>query len=864
MGVVYRARQRSLDREVAVKVLRDQVLASAEERRRFRSEAEAIAKLDHPRIVAIHQVGEDEGQPYFTMDYVEGGNLAERTRNGPLPAREAALLAVQIADAVRHAHARGILHRDLKPSNVLIDADGNACVTDFGLARPLGEGSSLTLTGQVLGTPGYMPPEQAAGHKSLGPAADIYALGALLYHLLTGRPPFAGASVSETLRQVVEQEPVSPRLLNAEVPVDLASVCLRCLAKNERNRYASASAFSEDLQCFLRGEPTLARPAGPTERCIRWIQRKPALAGLAFLAGVLGLLGFAGITWQWRRAEASRERAEASALTARHQLYATDMLGIQQALDLGNTGRAVDQLLAYEPSPGEPDFRGWEWWFFAKRCLSWIETHADRLSTNSPPPIVETDLPVEPVVGAQTPPVFSPDSSLVAYADARGLVNLWDRSRREVVLRLPAGLNPLGFSEDGSILITAAIPTPLPLEAGPFGGLEFWDVRSGSRLRAWSPETTNEIVSAACLSTDGRWLATGDPAGKLRLRSVDDGLSVRELSPANQRVWSLAFSPDNRVLAITLESELWFQRLDRQQIVKKRGSSTPVAFSPDGRLVAAGNFRQIRIYDVDSGKPLHGFFSDLPVWMAFSKDGQTLACADGGVSLWNVATERRLATLLPRSGAEFVRFSPDGSTLIGGRRGEIHLWDAASPREIERLFNSSVPSYSATLPPRDPSRVPPRAADTLRRLIDLTGYYVASLDDNWGGSPGDNDNSLRELPSGVRTLAGVPFDIRGILQLGSLHGYPRRIRGIPIGMKCVALHFLQGAAWGIDPPGTQVGRYILNYVDGGSEEVPLVLERTITDWTASASDEVPAAMSIAWDGSNESARSLGLRKRLYK
>lgn len=867
MGVVYRARQRSLDREVAVKVLRDHALARPEDRRRFRAEAEAIARLNHPRIVRIHEIGDEEGLAYFAMDFVAGGNLAERTRDGPLRPREAARVVVQVAEAVQHAHARGILHRDLKPSNVLLDLDGEACVTDFGLARPLDQGSSLTLTGQVLGTPGYMPPEQAAGRGAVGPAADIYALGALLYHLLTGRPPFAGASVSETLRQVQEQEPVSPRLLNAEVPVDLASVCLQCLAKEERLRYPSAEALAADLRRFLNGEPTLARPAGPTERCLRWVRRQPALAGLAFLAGWLALLGVAGIAWQWQRAEDSRNRAEASALAARHQVYATDMLGLQRALELGNVGRAVDQLITYEPRPGETDFRGWEWWFLARRCLDWIDTHphTDRSSTNrldrSPGP----EAPAEPRLAAVTPPVFAPDSSRVAYADAEGRVNLWDPHRREVVARLPAGLNPLGFSPDGTTLVTAVIATPLPLEPGPFHGLEFWDVRSGTRSGGWSPETTtatNEIVGAASLSPDGQWLATGDLAGRVRLRSVADGRLLRELNPAKQRVWNLVFSPDRRMLAVALNSDVRLCRLDSEQIRRISGTTTPVAFSPDGRLVATGFFRQIRIYDVESGELRHGFFANGLSWLAFSRDGETLASADGSVSLWNVATERRLATLLHRTGAVFVRFSPDGSTLLGGKPGEVHVWEAATPGEVERLFNSSVPSFDAPLPPRDPSRVPPRDPDTPRRLIDLSGFYLAALDDNWGGSPTDGDNSLRELTPGVHTLAGVPFDVRGILQLGSLHGYPRRIRGIPIGLKCRALHFLHAAAWGVDGPGTHVGQYIANYAGGGSVSIPLVLDRNIADWTPGR--PLPASLSIAWEGSNETARATRQIKRLYR
>jgi len=212
MGIVYRARQVSLNRIVAVKLMRDSAPAGAEELKRFKVEAGAAAKLKHPHIVAIHEVGEQNGRHYFAMDLVEGGDLARHTREGPLPPRQAAELVATIAEAVQHAHEKGVLHRDLKPANVLLDGEGRPFVTDFGLARSLDADSSLTLTGQVLGTPGYMPPEQATGAGTVGPAADIYSLGAVLYHLLTGRAPFVGGTPAETMRHVVEQEPVSPQL----------------------------------------------------------------------------------------------------------------------------------------------------------------------------------------------------------------------------------------------------------------------------------------------------------------------------------------------------------------------------------------------------------------------------------------------------------------------------------------------------------------------------------------------------------------------------------------------------------------------------------------------------------------------------
>ena len=287
MGVVFRARHRALEHEVAVKLLRDAALASEADHRRFQTEAASAARLSHPCIVPVREVGEADGQPVLLMDLVPGQTLAEATRDGPLPARRAAELVAQIADAVQHAHARGVLHRDLKPSNVLLDPAGLPRLTDFGLARPLDTDSSLTGTGQVLGTPGYLAPEQARGEAGVGPAADIYGLGTVLFHLLTGRAPFAGGTGAETLAQVLHDEPLSLRLLNPSVPPDLEAVCLRCLRKDPRGRHPSARALAEDLRRFLNHLPTLTRPAGPGERLARWARREPRVAALLAACGIL-------------------------------------------------------------------------------------------------------------------------------------------------------------------------------------------------------------------------------------------------------------------------------------------------------------------------------------------------------------------------------------------------------------------------------------------------------------------------------------------------------------------------------------------------------------------------------------------------
>ncbi len=312
MGVVFRARQISLDRTVALKMILSGELAKEAAVRRFRMEAETAARLEHPNIVSIHEVGECKGLHYFTMALVEGGSLAERLSRGPLPPREAAELVATLARAVEHAHRQGTVHRDIKPANILLQKDeggrmkeesanliqfgssfilhpSSFCpkITDFGLAKRLDSSAGTTATGDILGTASYMAPEQAEGKvREVGPLSDVYSLGAVLYAALTGRPPFLGENNLETLLQVLEQEPVAPRLLNAEVPRNLQTICLKCLEKQPRNRYGSARELAEDLECFLRGEPIRARPPGPIGKLRRWSRKHPALATTwAALAG---------------------------------------------------------------------------------------------------------------------------------------------------------------------------------------------------------------------------------------------------------------------------------------------------------------------------------------------------------------------------------------------------------------------------------------------------------------------------------------------------------------------------------------------------------------------------------------------------
>jgi serine/threonine-protein kinase len=353
MGVVYRARHEELGRDVALKMLRSGTLGDSQRRARFRQETTVIAQLPHPNIVPIYDVGEQDGCPWFAMELAEGGSLAARLAVRSLPMRDVAMLVRTLAEAVQAAHERGVIHRDLKPGNVLL-AGGKAGlpsplvakISDFGIAKQFDAPGWATESDAILGTPNYMAPEQAAGHgKEVGPATDVYALGAILYECLTGRPPFRAASVLETLEQVRTQEPMSPRRLQPGVPRDLETICLKCLAKEPRPRYARASELAEDLQRYLDGRPIRARRAGAAERLLKWARRKPALAALAGVCLLaLGTLVAGAAVYERRlqhslqETSAERERADANYREARDTL--------QQVLARANarTNAAIPKL----------------------------------------------------------------------------------------------------------------------------------------------------------------------------------------------------------------------------------------------------------------------------------------------------------------------------------------------------------------------------------------------------------------------------------------------------------------------------------------------------------------------------------------
>jgi tetratricopeptide (TPR) repeat protein/tRNA A-37 threonylcarbamoyl transferase component Bud32 len=353
MGVVYKARHTKLNRQVALKMIRAGGAAGPDEMARFRTEAEAVARLQHPNIVQIYEVGESNGSPYFSLEFVDGGSLDRKLQGAPQPPRKAAEMVETLCRAVHFAHQKGIVHRDLKPANVLLTADGRLKVTDFGLAKKLEDDSGQTGTGAILGTPMYMSPEQAQGRtKEIGPSADVYALGAVLYDILTGRPPFRGETVLDTLQQVQTLDPVRPRHLQPKVPGDLETICLKSLEKDPARRYASAWDMADDLRRFLDGEPIVARPSPAWERAWKWARRRPALAALAAVSALFVLsLTVGGLAYgesqrqKWKAEAVRAAEKEQEAQTEKELRLAADTQRQRAEKNFGSAFRAVDQML---------------------------------------------------------------------------------------------------------------------------------------------------------------------------------------------------------------------------------------------------------------------------------------------------------------------------------------------------------------------------------------------------------------------------------------------------------------------------------------------------------------------------------------
>lgn len=693
LGVVFKARQNTLNRIVAVKMLLPRMFPRSNDLERFRQEADAVAKLQHPNVVQIFDVIEVADNHCLSMEFVEGGNLADGLDGRPQPPAVAARLVEVLARAMHVVHESGYLHRDLKPANILLAAtdndsdvrliteDGKSIsvqpkITDFGLARQLGEDSGLTDTGTAVGTPSYMPPEQARSGQTVTHAVDVYSLGAILYEMLVGRPPFRGSSVLETLSQVYEQQPVPPRQLVDNVPMDLEAVCLKCLEKEPLRRYPSAGALADDLRRFQDGLPTIARPVTSTERCWRWCRRNPVVAGLISLAIVLLLAG-TGVSTGFgilasRRAESEkveRDRADREASASKRN----EQLAERRAKEADDARGQVEQVLKEKAIEADR----------AQRNLA--------LSRAARSAALKTETPIHSL--------FIAIEALKTWTDDRGEPVPAAVQSLQGALHNVAGIGLCG--QDGPINAAAISPDNHWLITGSGNNTRLWDLTEPDPLLTVRVLEGQRNVRAVEISPDSRWAVTGSADRTVRLwdLSAEDPVqSHLDLAGHQRGVTALAISPNSRWLvsgsddSTALVWDLTAEHPEQtgRRLAGHRKQVLAVAISPNNRWLTTGSF-------------------------------------DGTARLWDLTADDPSESVRVLAGHEIaiedVAFSPDSHWVVtGSRDSTARLWDLTADdpgKAVRVLAGHKYPVNAIAITP-DSHWLVTGSGDRTARLWDLT------------------------------------------------------------------------------------------------------------------------------------------------
>jgi WD40 repeat protein len=717
MGIVYKAQQRELRRTVALKMLRGATLADPDFHVRLQAEAEAVARLQHPNIIQLFEIGtvepcagEAQCRPFISLEFVDGGSLTQRTFRPQTP-RYAAEMVEKLARAVHSAHRLGVVHRDLKPANVLLTRTGEPKIADFGLAKQLGAerddgGRFLTQAGTVVGTPQYMAPEQTRGDAPTA-AIDIYALGVILYELLTARVPFNAASAIETMNALQHQEPVPPRQLQPGLPRDLETICLKCLEKDPAKRYASADALADDLGNFLDDRPIQARRITDIEKLGRWCRRNPLVA--ASLAGVVGifLVAFVLVSRSYWRAEAAwqqeaeqRHKAERKEKAERRERYRANIVAAATALQIFNVGSARRTL---EDTPEE--YRNWEWRHFQSRL-----------------DLAQHVLPSDdvPVTGAR---IAANGQRAVLFGD-NGFVRVWDTTtRREVrAFRDSPELANATVSPDGKTLAGVVKDHAIVLR----------DIDTG-RVIAYLRGHEKQAHSFN-FTADGKRLVTASNEKTVRVWDTATGEALRVIHVHAKGVANMRISPDGRRVATGDQSRtngsLW--DLDTgNKIADLPGHDCGmhgIDFNQKGdRFVSTQRFpsNDLRLWNAETGQliAVMGRHSNRLTGIAFNSAGTRIASSsmDQTVMLWDGATGQALATLKGHNGqVHCVAFSPNGKRLISASQDHtIRLWDGDSGESLAVLTGHTASVIAAAFS-ADGSRIVSASSDGSVRIWDVS------------------------------------------------------------------------------------------------------------------------------------------------
>ncbi|HVR76336.1 MAG TPA: protein kinase [Planctomycetota bacterium] len=776
MGAVWRARQDGLERDVALKMILAGHLASSAQVLRFYTEARAAARLDHPNIVPIFEIGEEDGCHFYTMRLMEGKSLAQALKPlGLMPPDESARLVAVVAKAIHFAHQRGVLHCDLKPSNILLDAEGKPHVADFGLARIVDSAPEISRSGHVAGTPAYMAPEQAAGRSSgVTIAADVYALGALLYELMVGAPPFRAETPLQTLRLVTEAAPVSPRSRNPRIARDLEVVCLKCLQKEPEKRYASAAELAADLDRWLAHEPILARPVSATQRLVSWARRKPALAGaltgllLIFAAALTVTLALLVKVRRESEARATALRAEEGQRLAFQSLAVLSdnpgqaLLLALEAADRAQSLSASNALLASMEACHERrrllgHDRGVEFASFSPDGRRAATASHDRTARIWSVETGETTCVLRGHNSVVRTAVFSSDGKRVVTSSDDATARIWEAEKGGPLVTLGGHEHPLKsaiFNPDGTRVLTVAQYTA-----------RIWDAATGRALHVL--EQHDNGINCARFSPDGSRIVTGGEDSTARVWDSTTGLLLAMLPGHTERVIDVCFSADGRRIATASDPEarVW-DASTHEELTAVRGHRHGIyslALKSDGTRLATGSEDfTARIWDARTGEELHVLQHDHKVVSVdISRDDSLLVTAsyDKAARVWDLRSGRLVADMRGHAAPlNHAAFSPSGREVVTSCVDfTARLWvvHPLQPLELEtsgerRVVSADIAAGGGMIVEACDESATARVLDlaTRREIARLAGheddvYLVRFSFDGTMVLTGSRDNTLR-------------------------------------------------------------------------------------------------------------------------